>query len=472
MSTRPKSHGKPAPGPSAPPSPDAAPPAEKPGLAGLWSRRYPLVVALLLCAVVLAVTQSSFAPPSSIHDALGYVHTAQRLLTTGTFAFGTDEGLAANAVVTPGYPLVLAALYALVPRGDSAAQWAIAARPLVTLVQLLMVLGIVACLTMSGQLLGGRRMALVAGVLGALYTPYAFAASVQLSDLLGTLLVAGMLLAALSVTSPRTHPATWRFVALGLLAGATAMVRPAFAPWLLVPLGYFAVSRRHAVREALRPVALVAAAALLVMVPWWIRNAVTLHAFVPLSTNAGMTMLDANGGRDLTPTEQALSQAARSRGGDGASAVAWSRIRTALASNAGAYVSARNANAWRAISSPANAVVDVAWENANHYDDIRIDYADDTGAATPLFVGIFKATTGYHLALLIAAHVGLLFIAKSPRLVLAASLPVYVVAIHYFTVFNDRYFMPAMAGTIVLAAAALVGCYVLLRRALRARVTD
>jgi hypothetical protein len=452
------------------PSTEERPPAENP--AGFMSRHYPIVVALVVASIALWLTQISHSAPPSVRDALGYIHTAQQLLVTGTYAWGTAGTSAPNAITTPGYSLVLAAVYAFVPRGQSEVQWAQAARPFVTGLQMLMVLGIVACITRAGRLLGGKRVALVAGVLAAIYTPYGFATSVALSDLFGALLIAGSLLASLAIVAPRRTPRTAHFVALGLLTGAVALVRPIYLLWAVFPVIYLIAARTMPAAELVKKLTVLGLMVVVVMAPWWIRNEVTLHQLVLLNTNGGDTMLDATGGRQLTPTEQAIADAADARGKDGASVVAMERITSELRSSPGEFFGSRSARALSVVLSPWNAVLDGAWENNNDPDVQRIDYGEFPPAPTPLFVDLFFATRAYQWVLLVGGVIGVLFVRKSPRILLVASLPLYSVAAHYFTVFIDRYFLPAMAGVILLAATGIVGVYLLARRgvgALRGR---
>jgi hypothetical protein len=150
--------------------------------------------------------------------------------------------------------------------------------------------------------------------------------------------------------------------------------------------------------------------------------------------------------------------------GDLGAAVAWSRISAAWRYSPAGFLQYKGTDIAGVLTAPWNAVVDVAWENENGNDVNRIDYGPFSDRPTPLFIQLFNATNSYQLFLLGAAVVGLLFAWKSPRLLLAASLPICAVAAHFFTLFIPRYFMPAMVGIIVLAAAALVGIYLTIRR--------
>ena len=96
-----------------------------------------------------------------------------------------------------------------------------------------------------------------------------------------------------------------RMVAFGALLGLSALVRP--QSLVLLPLVALAV-RTTGVRwrPAVANVVPAVVAAALVISPWTLRNAVVMHAFVPVSTNGGDDLCighnpDAQGGFNLSP---------------------------------------------------------------------------------------------------------------------------------------------------------------------------
>jgi hypothetical protein len=77
---------------------------------------------------------------------------------------------------------------------------------------------------------------------------------------------------------------------LASLTRPTALALPALATlWAWVPLGLSVEPR-----DRTRQVALVALGLALVVGPWTIRNAIALHAFVPITTGGGKSLLDSN----------------------------------------------------------------------------------------------------------------------------------------------------------------------------------
>jgi len=85
------------------------------------------------------------------------------------------------------------------------------------------------------------------------------------------------------------HRVRWALLA-GVLAGVAVLTR-ANAMILLLPLAWAVWDRRPRLsRAALGPPAVLLAAAVLAVVPWTIRNARTLHTFVPVSTQLGSAL--------------------------------------------------------------------------------------------------------------------------------------------------------------------------------------
>ncbi len=437
-------------------------PGSRSRLADAWAKHYPIAVPLIIAVAMLGAIQLTHPALPVIHDALAYTKAAQRLLTDGTYAYGEASG--SNATQTPGYALFLAAVYAFVRRGVDAAEWTRAARPLLMFAQSLVALGIVVCVAHSGRQLGGRRLGLIAGVLAAVYPTYAWATTVALSDLLGSLLVAGQLALAMRLTTPGKAPRLRDFVLLGVLAGAVGLVRPAYLPWAAVPLVYVAVQRSLSWRRFVAAVGVCAVAFTLVMMPWWVRNVLVLDRVVVLNTNSGVTMLDALGGRELSDAELAIESVAEAEGKDGATAVAWSRIRTAWQTAPSQYVVYRLSRVREATLYPWSPVRDAYWEQQNHFDTDRVDFAVLPPSPSAFALALDRASRSFQVFLLVAAAVGLLFIPKSPRLILPASLVAYAALAHSWTLFIERYFLPAMAGVMLLAAAGLLGVFVLIRR--------
>jgi len=100
----------------------------------------------------------------------------------------------------------------------------------------------------------------------------------------------------MSDTSPHRLPSgqrgrRTRWLAPGVLLGATAMVRPEYlAVIFLVALVVFARDGKLEWRRSFAQAAVLLAGAVLVVAPWTIRNAIALGRFVPLSTGGGQVL--------------------------------------------------------------------------------------------------------------------------------------------------------------------------------------
>ena len=173
-----------------------------------------------------------------------------------------------RAYYPPGYPLLLAAVCLVLPL--KAATFAL----------LNTMIDAVAALVLAK--LGARLGFAGAGILAAL-TYFAWPTQVLLAPLaykegLVALLVVAQCLVVLDADE------SWRkAVGFGLLTGIATLVQPALL--LLAPLLGLAVRGRFPTWSSwVRAMAIAVAVTTLTLLPWWIRNWLVFHAFVPLTT--------------------------------------------------------------------------------------------------------------------------------------------------------------------------------------------
>jgi 4-amino-4-deoxy-L-arabinose transferase-like glycosyltransferase len=180
----------------------------------------------------------------------------------------------------PGYPFFLGGVYALA--GETEDRWA-AAR----LVQA--GLGTIAVLLIGliAAQLWGRREALVALAIGAVFPPLVIVGEALMSESLALPLVLG---AVAAVLRQRGAPGVRWAVVAGVLLGLATLTRPNCL-LLALPLA-FAVAAPHPRlnRRGLAPVAALFAAAALAIAPWSVRNALAMDHFVPVTTEVGNTL--------------------------------------------------------------------------------------------------------------------------------------------------------------------------------------
>ena len=135
---------------------------------------------------------------------------------------------------------------------------------------------------------GGRRIGLLSAAIVALFPSLIFGAG---NFSVESAFIAAYLCALVVVVRHdwSTMPTTKRLVAIGLAIGLASQVRP-FAMPMLVGVAGAALIGGLGLRVALKSFAVTLGCALVVFVPWTIRNEVSMHAFVPASTNLGDTM--------------------------------------------------------------------------------------------------------------------------------------------------------------------------------------
>ena len=152
--------------------------------------------------------------------------------------------------------------------------------------------GTVVVVGLLGRRVGGDVVGLVAAGLAAVYPMLFMSDGILMAETPYVLLVAlALLLAYRAVDDPRPV----NFVVLGLVIGASALTRAEgllLTVLLVVPLA-LTVEALPARRRALLAVVGVTTAAL-VVVPWTVRNAVKLDAFVPVSNNVATAVDGAN----------------------------------------------------------------------------------------------------------------------------------------------------------------------------------
>jgi 4-amino-4-deoxy-L-arabinose transferase-like glycosyltransferase len=230
------------------------------------ARRRPALApaAILLAALALRIAFVVATPHYQlVHDALDYDHHAASIAAGHGFAYSYGRP---TAFRPPAYPYFLAGIYVFTGRNVEAARIANA----------FVGTGIVALIGLLAFQLWGRREALVAMALAAVYIPLIEVGQSVMSE---PLFVLCLLASIACVLHRRTYP--W-VIAAGVLMGLAILGR-ANAIVLLLPLMW-------AVRPRFAKPAVLLVAALLTVAPWTIRNAIVMHHFVPVSTQFGSAL--------------------------------------------------------------------------------------------------------------------------------------------------------------------------------------
>ena len=219
-----------------------------------------------------------------VHDALDYDRAAVSIAQGEGWPHSRAPGRE-TAFRPPAYPVLLAGVYTVAGVTDAeASDRVLAARILGIVISTLIVvlIGVVAAQ------LWGRRVALAAMALGAVYVPLITVGGAVMSETLFAALLLGALAA---VIQHRRSTHRWRWVLLaGLLGGLTILTR-ANALVLLLPLGLAVwTTRPRFSPRALAAPAVLVVLALLTVSPWTIRNAVVFDRFIPVSTQLGSAL--------------------------------------------------------------------------------------------------------------------------------------------------------------------------------------
>lgn len=182
-----------------------------------------------------------------------------------------------SAIRGPGYPYLLAAVYA--SSGDSQLAGRLVGVALGALTVLLVYL--------IARRVWGRRIGLLAGGLTAVFPPLVLLSRELLSESLFIPLTLGAVLCLLNFR--RSGGALRWAAAAGALCGLAALTRNTALPLLIVaPLAVWTARPRLSPDSLAAPL-LVLACAALVVAPWALRNSAQFGRFVPLTTSAGIT---------------------------------------------------------------------------------------------------------------------------------------------------------------------------------------
>jgi 4-amino-4-deoxy-L-arabinose transferase-like glycosyltransferase len=232
-----------------------------------------------LGAVLRIVWALKAQPPGELRDPALYLLLGDQIAHGEGFSYpGSDGGV--TAYYPPGYPLALGALIWLAglwPSDLSSFGIAVTANVVLSVATI----GLVFAL---GRRLVDARVGLVAAAVFALWPNLVFHTGVVLTETLFLFLFVLMLLVALPTPELARRPGVWRLVAVGALFGAAGLVRP--VSLVMAPL-FLLLWWPDGIVRALRNVAVVGAATVALILPWTIRNMVTMDSPILLSANFG-----------------------------------------------------------------------------------------------------------------------------------------------------------------------------------------
>jgi 4-amino-4-deoxy-L-arabinose transferase-like glycosyltransferase len=244
-------------------------------------RQRRLLLVILGVAFVVRLVWALYAArdPAGLNDPSSYLIMGHGIAAGDGYNFIVDGSPTAYFPV--GYPAFVAAIV-----------WIVEHTPLsdvpktVAMLQVLIGTASVWLAWRIARRVWDVRTGLVAAALVAVFPGLVLYTAPLLSE---TLFVA-LELAAIAVVVDRPWdqdtPSRRRLVAFGALTAAAMYVRPQ-AALVIVAVAIGLAVARFGWRRALGAGAVALATAVLLIVPWTVRNAITMDAFVPISTNSG-----------------------------------------------------------------------------------------------------------------------------------------------------------------------------------------
>lgn len=396
------------------------------------TRQRVLLVAILAFALAVRLAYVALAPmPPLRYDALGYDATAKRLIAEHYYAYGSSGELTKrpNAVVMPGYPVFLAAVYEADNHLFNGGGHLTAAR----LAQALLGAGLVLLVYLVGRRVAGASAGLVGALLAAAYPPAIATVGALWTEALFAFVLMGMLLLVLRATE---KPTWQRFALAGAALAIAAYVRPPAVLWAPFAAAYVLASLGW--RRGIEYAAIAFAAACLVLAPWWTRNALVYDRFVPLNTLTARPLLETSVPAERTgPVPNQVTWPPALLNDEFALNSYWTR--TAMANDA----------AW--LRRDARDFVSLRVERAVR--QVREPYLP---FAEPIPDWLVGASRSWHALLLLFGAVGLIVLRRQRTAWLLASVPAYTFAFYALTFPDRRYMYTVTPVLAVFAGAALV----------------
>lgn len=245
------------------------------------------VVPIVLVALALRLAVAVFVARS--HSADWFFGQATELgslaesLRSGhglSSPFGGSTG--PSAFLSPGYPALVAAVFAVFRPFSYASELAILG------LQVAFSAATILVVMQLARRLFGSRVANIAGLVCALAPPALFLPTLFWETTLSVLLATSVVALA-ARCADKGEPLDWLYLALCCSVAIT--VNPSLLPIVLSCLGWAAW--RRSAQSLLPPAAAVSLVVLLAM-PWAVRNYRQLHAFIPLRSNAGYELWQGN----------------------------------------------------------------------------------------------------------------------------------------------------------------------------------
>jgi 4-amino-4-deoxy-L-arabinose transferase-like glycosyltransferase len=242
-----------------------------------WPRRIVLLAVVVGLALRVAWIFYAARQPAGLHDPVLYLHLAQSLARGDGYRYPSGP----TAYYPVGYPAILALGFWLMQHSPFPDHWIAAAMGL----NLFFSTASIALAAVLARRLVGPWVGAVTAVIVALFPSLIGHSALILTET--TFNFAFLLALVVLCWHPwdRRAPSWGRLVAFGVLFGISIEIRP--IALLVVPMVLIALWRKGERRLALQRFGVVLGTVLVVLAPWTIRNAVVMHAFLPIGSTTG-----------------------------------------------------------------------------------------------------------------------------------------------------------------------------------------
>jgi 4-amino-4-deoxy-L-arabinose transferase-like glycosyltransferase len=242
-----------------------------------------VVLGLLLAVLAIGFAfrvQAALTPPHDPgNDAQAYMQIAKALYTDGHYG---GPGQASPNDWSPGAPLLYGLVY-----------WLTGGVHVKAVLLLLAVLGTFTILFtyLLGRRLAGPVAGLVAALIAATYPAFIENTGRMLAEPVALFWLPAAMLAFLWASDGGSR---WRWLLPGALLGMTTLTRPEYLPvaalFAVLALAREWLGHRRELLAGVAAGALVVVAFCGVLAPWTVRNQLTLHRFVPVTTGGGKAL--------------------------------------------------------------------------------------------------------------------------------------------------------------------------------------
>lgn len=226
--------------------------------------------ALFVLAVYLRVDFLRSVQHLIPHDTLNYDKMVRQWLDTGVYGYKSTQS---NAQVTPGYPLIMAAVYKLVDYHHHDPY------PYLRYLNVLLSMANLTLLFLTARRWANDVTALIAAMIAAIYPSFVWTNGAVLTEVPTAFMLTAYLYVQMIAFESRKplHAGL-----AGLLLGLTALIRPEFMPLCLPLYALYWLQTRD--RSFWKPLLATLIGLALVMSPWWIRNAVVMDKLILTGT--------------------------------------------------------------------------------------------------------------------------------------------------------------------------------------------